>query len=290
MARPRPGCVGLFCLLVAAGLTACTFDDGAVPRNVLDDLSSPSDGLVVMRYSIAADAPNIEAVAVAFAHREFPSPAGRDRLAHSGLQAVIVPTSDLPTIRSRLGSVTELTQTQIGQSAHWIELARRDMPGDQILSMGGRTQHFRKASFRLSVRDWLVPDQEGGCVQTEVLVHWVAENEKSSPIAGDPPVGTPLLLTAIECCLRSGETLLLLPSPPSCAGKGPAVGADMPPSPGNFLLGEPLSDQTTRVTPGYSMVVALAATVPEAMTPQSAETVDTTPSIVDTAPSAVPSP
>lgn len=263
-------------------LTACATAPRPRPANL--DPEGLNDGVEVMRYAFATDAPRIEAVAASFATRLFPGPADRERLAREGIQAAVVHASDLAEIRARLGPLTEATRFPVGQSPGWTELARRDMRAGERVGLGGVILASEGGQALLSLRSWLVPDTEGGCAQVEIAMHVLEASSRRAPQPGEPPDGTVAADSVIECCLRDGEALLLLPRPLPSVSKGPATGAELPPRIGTLLLGEPLRQLPDGVQRGYATAIAIAARVPTAMRPASASPVDSAAPLRDTVP------
>lgn len=240
----------------------------ALPARSTLDPEGLNEGVEVLRYAFAADAPEVEAIAAGYAARPFPSDTERARLAAEGLQVAIVPTAELETIRARLGPLTEAVRLPIGQSPTWTEIARRDLkPGERVM-VSGRTMRSGGGSLRLSLRAWLSPDAAGGCAQVETIVHLVDAGARLAGQPGDAPMGTPLAATDVECCLQDGESLLVLPRAQPTVAKGPATAADLPPRCGPALLGEPQRRLPEGVQRGYATVVAISARVPAAMRPE----------------------
>ena len=99
-ARGWPICTAIGVAALAASC-ASTPSEGPAPAANID--RGDTEGLVCVRYTLDTDAPRMEAVVAAFATRLFPTPDERAALAHEGLQVAIVPASDLPDIRTRLG-------------------------------------------------------------------------------------------------------------------------------------------------------------------------------------------
>lgn len=250
-----------------------------------------SEGLLCVRYTLDTDAPRMEAVAASYATRLFPTPAERAVLAREGLQVAVVPTAELADIRARLGPLSEVTRLIVGQSANWVEVARRELGADELLTLDGSLRHGGGGALRLSVRDSVTPTTEGGCVHTEVALHLAPVNAPLAPVGG-PPIGTLVSRATLECCLQDHETLLILPAPAVPTGKGPATAQDMPPTPGVALLAECSGFEPGRERRGHSVAIALIAKVPPGIRPPPAATVDTPPPMQDTAtsPVAPPSP
>ena len=237
----------------------------------------PADGLTLVRCSILADAAELEATAVAYAVRPYPSPAEQERLGRLGLQVAVVRPSDVPAIRDRLRTVGPVVETAIGQSAAWLDLAAREAsPG--VASLGGGAAIG--STLALSVRDWIVPQEDGGCVATEVAMHLLPSGVPLFQAAGRPPRGTLVQGSALACCLRRDEALLVLPRPVTGSGKGPASLAEMPPSPGVFLLGERPLRGPEGVSYASTLLV-LMASLPPAISPPP---LDTDQPSADTAP------
>jgi hypothetical protein len=276
MSRWRP-----LALLLAGALGACTPGPAATPSSI--DPSGSNAGVECLRYSFAADAPRIEAVAASFSTRPFPLPADRARLAAQGLQGAIIRTADLEQVRKRLGTLTEVYRLPIGQSPAWVQLVRRDLgPGERLAASTGFTPRTTDENvLRISLRAWLVPDTVSGCVQVEVIAHVAGPASPMTVAPGDPPMGTPLVPTRVACRLQEGETLLLLPCPPVPTGKGPATAADLPPTAGMLLLGEPTSAIPEGLGKGHSTALVISAHVPAAMRPAPAA-VDSEAPIADT--------
>lgn len=268
-------------LLVACGPQAVT-----PPQGSGQSPAGVNDGIDCLRWTFAADAPRIESVAASFSTRPFPSPDQRARLAAQGLQAAVIRSTDLDQVRRRLGTLTEAYHLPVGQTPTWLQLARRDLgPGERLTASSGFTRRPLEGSvLRLSVRSWLVPDTESGSAQVEAILHVSGPEAQLAAAPGDPPAGTPLLDTRIECRLTDGETLLLLPCPPVPTGKGPATSADLPPTPGVLLLGEPTHAPPEGLGRGHSTAVAISARVPPAMRPAGGPTVDSEAPIADTIP------
>ena len=262
---------GIPCLALLLVPLACApvADDRAPARSTLDP-EGLNEGVECLRYAFAADAPEVEAIAAGFASRPFPADPDRSRLAAEGLQAAIVPTADLEALRTRLGPVTEAVRMPIGQSATWSEIARRDLKAGERIMVAGRALRSGGGSLRLSVRSWLSPDASGGCAQVETIVHLVDDGARLAGQPGDPPMGTPLVPTDVECCLQGGESLVILPRPQPLVAKGPATGADLPPPCGTALLGEPSRTLPGGVSRGYATVLVISAIVPAAMQPEPA--------------------
>jgi len=256
--------------LAALWLTGCV----ATPAS---PVPTPAHGLTLVRCSILADAADLEATAVAYAVRPYPSPAEQERLGRLGLQVAVVRPSDVPAIRERLRTVGPVVETAIGQSAAWLDLAAREAsPG--VASLGGGTA--AGGTLALSVRDWIVPQEDGGCVATEMAMHLLPLDAPLFQAAGQPPRGTLVQGSALACCLQRDEALLVLPRPVTGSGKGPASLAEMPPSPGVFLLGE----RPLRGPEGVrhaSTLLVLMASLPPAMAPPP---LDTDQSAADTLP------
>jgi hypothetical protein len=267
-------------------LAACATPPPTSPRTASLDPEGLNDGIECMRYAFATDAPRIESVAAAFATRVFPSPSDRERLAREGVQAAIVRTADLAEIRSRLGPLTEVTRFPIGQSPAWTELAGRDLGPGERLGLDTRVLRAEAGKARASVRSWLVPDTQGACAQVEIAMHLVEPTSRRAPQPGEPPDGAISLGSVIECCLRDGEALLLLPRPAPPVGKGPATGADLPPRIGALLLGEPTRRLPDGAQRGFATALAISARVPEAMRPTPSNAVDSGAPISDTVPTA----
>ena len=277
-------------MLLAAGMaalvSACTpaQPDALSPSTISE--RGESDGLLCVRYTLDTDAPRMEAVVAAFATRLFPTPAERAVLAHEGLQVAIVPASELPDIRTRLGPVTEVTRVIVGQSPNWVELARRDLGADDLVMMDGKFMRGDGGALRISVRDSVMPLADGGCVQTEVAMHLTLATLPMQSLPGDAPSGRVVMQSAIECCLQDGEALLILPAPPVSTGKGPATTSDLPPTAGVALLGERATPERSKDRHGYSVAIALIAKVPAGIRPSPAEEVDAPADVGHTAPAA----
>lgn len=262
---------GIACLALAALPVACAPAASEIrPARSPLDPEGLNEGVEVLRYAFAADAPQVEAIAAGFAARAFPSDADRSRLAAEGLQVAIVPTADLETIRERLGPLTEAVRMPIGQSPTWGEIARRDLKPGERVTVAGHTLRSGGGSLRLSVRSWLSPDAAGGCAHVETIVHLVDDGARLAGQPGDPPMGTTVVETSVECCLQDGESLLILPRPQPTVAKGPATGADLPPRCGSALLGEPQRPMPDGSRRGYATVLAISARVPADMSPEPA--------------------
>jgi hypothetical protein len=225
----------------------------------------PAHGLTVVRCRIEAEAPDLEAAAASFAIRVFPSPAERASLQRLGLQVALVRRSDLETIRGRLGAVGAITETGVGQSVGWLSLVTRDAPAG-VVATALRGAVPAEGSLVLSVRGWIVPDESDGCMQTELVMHVVTADTPLLRVPGEPPRGTLVAGSGLACCLRQDEALLVLPRPMPRSGKGPASLAEMPPSPGVFLLGDHPVGRPEG--PGHaSTLLALMASLPPSMAP-----------------------
>ena len=273
--------IGRLAFATLLALCACASDSPA-PRTASPlDPQGVNDGIECVRYSFAADAPKVEAVAAAFGARPFPSSTDRARLADQGLQAAIIRTDDLEAVRTRLGTVTEVFRLPIGQSPAWLQLVRRDLGPSDRLPGASAPPSTEGSVLRLSVRSWLAPDSEAGCAQVEVIAHLAGATTPLAARSGEAPAGSPIAQTFLECCLQQGETLLLLPRPAAPTGKGPATAADLPPTPGMLLLGEPLRQLPDGAPRTYGTVLAISATVPAAMRP-AAMPVDSEASMPDT--------
>ena len=282
-ARGWPICTAIGVAALAASC-ASTPSEGPAPAANID--RGDTEGLVCVRYTLDTDAPRMEAVVAAFATRLFPTPDERAALAHEGLQVAIVPASDLPDIRTRLGPLTEVTRVIVGQSANWVELAHRDLGADDLVMMDGAFMRGDGGALRISVRDAVMPDADGGCVQTEVAMHLTPATLPMQSLPGDAPAGRVVMQSAIECCLHDGEALLILPAPTVSTGKGPATTSDLPPTAGVALLGERATPERGKDRHGYSVAIALIAKVPAGIRPSPAEEVDAPADVGHTAPAA----
>lgn len=273
-----------FAFGVAALAASCASEPTAPPAPTAGAERGDAEGLLCVRYTLDTDAPRMEAVAAAFATRLFPTPDERATLAHEGLQVAIVPASELPDIRTRLGPLAEVTRVIVGQSANWVELAHRDLGADDLVMMDGAFMRGDGGALRISVRDAVMPDADGGCVQTEVAMHLTPATLPLQSLPGDGPAGRVVMQSAIECCLHDGEALLILPAPTVSTGKGPATTSDLPPTAGVALLGERASADRGKDRRGYSVAIALIAKVPAGIRPSPAEEVDV-PAVVGHTPS-----
>jgi|GEM_PF-1583596 len=246
-----------------------------------------TDGLTCIRYTVDADAPRLEAVAAAFASRIFPSTAERATLAREGLQAAIIPAVELPAIRRRLGSVSEVTQMIIGQSPTWVDIAHRTLNADSLLTVNGQFQRGENGWLQLSVRTFVTPLAQSSCVQVEVVMHLNTTTAPRAGLPGDAPAGVVIATASINCCLQHDEALLILPLPTASPGKGPASQSDLPPTCGVYVLGEP-ANPTSNAHRGYSIAIALIAKVPESIRQISTERVDMQALMPDTLPQQAP--
>ena len=284
MTERARGWATCFAIGVAALAASCTSTPAEAPTPTATAERGDSEGLLCVRYTLDTDAPRMEAVVAAFATRLFPTPDERAALAHEGLQVAIVPASELPDIRTRLGPLTEVTRVIVGQSANWVELAHRDLGADDLVMMDGAFMRGDGGALRISVRDAVMPLADGGCVQTEVAMHLTPATVPMQSLPGDAPSGRVVMQSAIECCLQDGEALLILPAPPVATGKGPATTSDLPPTAGVALLGERGTPDRTKDRRGYSVAIALIAKVPAGIRPSPAEEVDATPTTGQTVP------
>lgn len=288
-ARARRWAPGIT-VVASALVTSCTSTPSDAPSPLTNIDRGDTEGLACVRYTLDTDAPRMEAVVAAFATRLFPTPDERATLAHEGLQVAIVPASELPDIRTRLGPLSEVTRVIVGQSANWVELAHRDLGPDDLVMMDGAFMRGDGGALRISVRDAVMPSADAGCVQTEVVMHVTPASLPMQSLPGSAPAGRVVVQSAIECCLQDGEALLILPAPPVATGKGPATTSDLPPTAGVALLGERATPD--RATPerakdrrGYSVAIALIAKVPAGIRPSAAEEVDVPTTAGHTAPS-----
>ena len=159
-ARAR-GCT-ICCMVGVAALAAsCASAPSDAPSATTNIDRGDTEGLVCVRYTLDTDAPRMEAVVAAFATRLFPTPDERATLAREGLQVAIVPASELPDIRTRLGPLTEVTRVIVGQSANWVELAHRELGADDLVMMDGAFMRGDGGALRISVRDAVMPVAEG---------------------------------------------------------------------------------------------------------------------------------
>jgi hypothetical protein len=238
-----------------------------------------ADGLTVVRCSIAAEAPDLEAAAASFAIRSFPSPSEQATLRRLGLQVALVRRSDLDTIQSRLGTIGEVTETGVGQSVGWLALATRDAPAG-VVATALPGDASARGGLALSVRAWIVPDESDGCLQAELAMHVVAADAPLLRVPGEPPRGTLVDGSGLACCLRQDEALLVLPRPVTGSGKGPASLAELPPSPGVFLLGERPLSRPEGASHASTLLVLMASLPPSIAPPP----LDTGQHSADTAP------
>lgn len=254
-------------LLAAACATA---PPASAPVTAPAPTPAGPEGLQVLRYSIQAGAPEMEAIAAAYAVRPWPSPALRRSLSLAGLQAAVIRAADAEAIRQRLGPVSEVVRNELGSAPAWIDIVERQVPAGVAASIVPGWRGGPMDTAALAVRDWVVPDATGGRVDLEVAIHLMRQETRRTALAGAPPDGWLLRDAAISCSLREGEALLVLPRPPAPRGKGPAVDAELPAPCGVFLLGEADPARGQSSSKGFSTALVLVARLPAGITPPAA--------------------
>ena len=272
-------------LLVASLLLAgCA----AAPPPTAARVSAGPEGLQALRYGIRAGAPEMEAIAAAFAARSWPSPALRRSLAAAGLQAAIIRADDAEKVRERLGPVSDVVRTEIGTATAWVDLVERQVPAGVATAAvpGWRAGPMDTAAIAL--RGWIVPDASGGRLDVEVAIHLMHQETRRTSLPGTPPDGWLLRTSAFACTLRDGEALLLLPRPSPPRGKGPALDADLPAPCGMFLLGEPDVRRGQVGSEGFATAIVLIARLPPGIHPPPLEAMDTPALGWDTGPAGPP--
>lgn len=264
----RRGPLPLVASLLLAGCAAS-------PPPAPDRTSPGPEGLQALRYGIRAGAPEMEAIAAAFAVRPWPSPALRQSLAAAGLQAAIIRAGDAEAVRERLGPVSDVVRTEIGTATAWVDLVERQVPAGVATAAipGWRAGPLDTAS--LALRGWIVPETSGGRLDVEVAIHLMHQETRRTSLPGTPPDGWLLRASAFGCTLRDGEALLLLPRRAPPRGKGPALDADLPAPCGMFLLGEPDARRGQAGTDGFSTALVLIARLPAGIHPPPVEGMDT---------------
>lgn len=246
------------------------------------------EGLQSLRYGIRAGAPEMEAIAAAFAVRPWPSPALRASLATAGLQAAVIRAADADAVRERLGPVSEVVRTEIGVATAWVDLVERQVPAGVATAAVPGWRPGAMDTAALALRGWIVPDATGGRVDAELAIHLLHQETRRTATPGTPPDGWLLRGATFACSLRQGEALLLLPRPPPPQGKGPAMGAELPAPCGMFLLGEADARRGQDGSRGFSTALVLVARLPPGITPPAEEAVDTPPPQWDTPAGAAP--
>lgn len=246
------------------------------------------DGLQCLRYAIRAGAPEMEAIAAAFAVKPWPSPALRRSLAAAGLQAAIIRSGDADAVRERLGPVSEVVRTEIGTATAWVDLVERQVPAGVAAAAVPGWRAGRLDTAALALRGWVVPDASGGRIDAELAIHLLHQETRRTATPGTSPDGWSLPEATFACSLREGEALLLLPRPPPPRGKGPALGTELPAPCGMFLLGEPDLRRGQDGSSGFSTALVLVPRLPRGIAPPAAGGVDTPPPGWDTGTSSGP--
>lgn len=245
--------------------------------------SSPtSGGLEVSRYAILAAAPEMEAVAAAFAARSWPSPAARAELAAVGLQAAVIRAEDEAAVRQRLGPVSEVVRTALGVTPAWVDLIERPLPAGVGVASEPAWVHVDGDTAAICVRDWAVPDERGGRIEADVAMHLTHKETRRSGAPGDPPDGIVVRGSAFTCSLREGEAMLLLPRPPAPRGRGPALDSELPVPCGALLLGERGPGTTGTTSQAFSVAIVMVPRLPPGITPAPQTAVDTEPPLRQT--------
>lgn len=258
------------------------------PAPTITARSGGPDGLQCLRYAIRAGAPEMEAIAAAYAARPWPSPALRRSLAAAGLQAAIIRAGDAETVRERLGPVSEVVRTEIGTATAWVDLVERQVPAGVATAAVPGWRAGPLDTVALALRGWVVPDATGGRIDAELAIHLLHQETRRTATPGASPDGWLLREATFACSLREGEALLLLPRPPPPRGKGPAVEAELPAPCGMFLLGEPDARRGQDGSSGFSTALVLVPRLPSGIVPPGIEGVDTPPPGWDTGPAPGP--
>jgi hypothetical protein len=96
--------------------------------------------------------------------------------------------------------------------------------------------------LQIAARGWTTPTESGACFQIEIATSILDIQTLQDEALGraDRPLGTPIDNTGIETCLQPNEVLIVLSANqgPFKSGRGPGSESPLPPTAGQFLLGE----------------------------------------------------
>ena len=200
------------------------------------------DGLEVIRWTTTTDTSKLEGIVVGYQKRPVMNPLATELLLKEGFLAAIVDQQDIATLREKLGSGAMDIRTSYGILPNWREVFKRNIPDGIALAITGRTRTSVSQVLQIAVRGWTTPTESGGCFQleiaTSILSNLLAEEVQLG--RAERPLGTPIANTGIETCLQSKEVLILLSANqgPFKSGRGPGSESPLPPTAGQFLLGE----------------------------------------------------
>ena len=200
------------------------------------------DGLEVIRWTTTQDTSKLEGIVVGYQKRPVMNPLATELLLKEGFLAAIVDQQDIATLREKLGSGAMDIRTSYGILPNWREVFKRNIPDGIALAITGRTRTSVSQVLQIAVRGWTTPTESGGCFQleiaTSILSNLLAEEVQLG--RAERPLGTPIANTGIETCLQSKEVLILLSANqgPFKSGRGPGSESPLPPTAGQFLLGE----------------------------------------------------
>ena len=200
------------------------------------------DGLEVIRWTTTQDTSKLEGIVVGFQKRPVMNMMATELLLKEGFLASIVDQSDMDLLREKLGSGSMDIRTSYGTLPSWREVFKRTIPMGQALTANGHGRTTANQVLQIAARGWTTPTESGACFQIEIATSILDIQTLQDEALGraDRPLGTPIDNTGIETCLQPNEVLIVLSANqgPFKSGRGPGSESPLPPTAGQFLLGE----------------------------------------------------
>lgn len=171
-------------LLIAAGLlTACKSgvpaagsspaSDGAPNLRVAPGarrLINADNGLEVRNWVIMERGPRIAAAIASFGQPAVVDASADASLRRNGLRLVRIRAGELESLLASLGGASVDATAWHGQVYRWRELVQYPIgPAGMAVAVDGRVRRFERGTFRLMLRSWTVPMEDGPRLQLQLL-------------------------------------------------------------------------------------------------------------------------
>ncbi|MDY7110358.1 MAG: hypothetical protein SYC29_17145 [Planctomycetota bacterium] len=241
-----------FCLMISLVPAACAPEGGptATPgqsgASIDGVLPAAENGLQVRQWRVADDPAVIASALLAHTAGQGLDDRACRRLARNGLRLLRIPADELEALRADLGGTSLNVDSWHGQVCDWRSIV--DWPIEatgRALAVDGRVRRFQSGRFRLMIRSWTIPMEDGPYVRLELQGRY----ERSRPARLDRPAARPeyegreLPAVALDVLLEAGYAYILTGESPSVEWEPGAEGSTPPAGDENVTAGPQADDE-----------------------------------------------
>lgn len=264
----------LACVVVgcASAPTPSATNDGVALAARKNRLANTDNGLEVLRWTVLDHPNRLQTTLLKYANGEaVPAPTA-ERLQRNGFRMLRMPADQVEALLAELGGATIESNEWQGQVHQWRALLDRPVEtAGRAIAVDGHVRRYDRGEFRLLVRSWIVPMEDGVRMQFEMLPqHHRSQTNNLRKLLGEQQTQVDgFAACALDLQLEPGYAYVLVGEPPQA--KWIAPGAEAAPDQPAAI--PPRFARTPRVGPSdlFANEEATPLTIGELLLPRAAK-------------------